>query len=130
MTHDRERLLGFARSYTAAWNSGDPAQVVEHYEPGAMIVVNGGDPTPMLAVAESFMADFPAMELELGKVAFRDDGVVEYHWTLRGEHAGTRNRVDISGFEEWTIGADGRVAASRGHFDASEYARQVAHGVG
>lgn len=129
MSEDRRRLLDFSRSYTSAWNSGDPARVVEHYEPGALIVINDGDPTPMRAVAESFMADFPAMELELGDVVLRDDGIVEYHWTLRGDHAGTGNRVEISGFEEWTIGADSRVAASRGTFDAAEYARQVAHGV-
>lgn len=129
MPHDRDRLLEFCRSYTAAWNSGDPSQVVGHYEPGAVIVVNDGDPTPMQAVAESFMADFPAMELELGDIVIRDDDIVEYHWTLRGDHAGTGNRVEISGFEEWTIGADGRVAASHGRFDAAEYERQVAHGV-
>ena len=129
MPHDRQRLLDLAASYTSAWNSGDPAQVVEHYEPGAMIAINGGDPTPIPAVAESFMADFPALELEQGDVILRDDDTVEYHWTLRGEHAGTGKRVDISGFEEWTIGADGRVAASRGTFDAAEYERQVAHGV-
>lgn len=129
MPHDRERVLDFSRSYTAAWNSGDPAQVVAHYEPGAMIAINGGAPTPIPVVAEAFMADFPALELEQGDVVLRDD-VVEYNWTLRGEHAGTGNRVDISGFEEWTLGDDGRVAASRGSFDAVEYERQVAHGAG
>lgn len=130
MPHDRQQLLDFSRSYTSAWNSREPARVVEHYEPGALIAINGGDQTPIQAVAESFMADFPQMELEQGDVVLRDDDVVEYHWTLRGEHAGTGNRVEISGFEEWTIGAGGRVAASRGTFDAAEYERQVAHGVG
>lgn len=130
MPHDRQRLLEFSRSYTAAWNSGDPAQVVEHYEPGAMIAINGGDQTPIPVVAESFMADFPQLELEQGDVVLRDDEIVEYHWTLRGEHSGTGNRVDISGFEEWTLGSEGLVSSSRGTFDAAEYERQVAHGVG
>jgi hypothetical protein len=37
--------------------------------------------------------------------------------------------VRFSGYEEWTFTADGLVAASLGHFDAAEYARQLAHGV-
>ena len=56
---------------------------------------------------------------------------VEYHWTLTGTHAGpggTGKRVRISGYEEWTIDEHGRIAESRGHFDAAEYARQLEHG--
>jgi hypothetical protein len=36
--------------------------------------------------------------------------------------------VRISGFEEWTFGDDGLVAASKGHYDEAEYERQLAHG--
>jgi hypothetical protein len=129
MAHDREQVLAFAQSYTDAWCSGKPARVVEHYAPRATIVVNGGAPTPILDVAESFMAAFPDMDLVMGDVAIRDDGVVEYHWTLIGDHSGTGNHVHISGFEEWTIGNDGLVAASLGTFDPAEYERQLAHGV-
>lgn len=124
-----ERLQDFARSYTAAWNSGVPSRVVEHYEPGAAIAINGADPQPIHGVAESFMAAFPEMELEMGDLVTRDDDVVEYHWTLIGDHAETGNHVHIGGFEEWTIGDNGLVASSRGNFDAAEYERQVAHGV-
>ena len=129
MPHDREQVLAFARSYTDAWRSGEPARVVDHFAPGATIAVNGGPPTPMLEVAQSFMAAFPDMELLMGDVVVRDDGVVEYHWTLIGDHSETGNHVHISGFEEWTMGDDGLVAASLGNFDAVEYDRQVAHGV-
>jgi hypothetical protein len=41
---------------------------------------------------------------------------------------GTGNRVRISGFEEWTIGDDGLIAASLGHYDEDEYNRQLEHG--
>jgi hypothetical protein len=37
--------------------------------------------------------------------------------------------VRISGFEEWTIGDDGLIAASLGHYDQAEYDRQLAEGV-
>ena len=57
---------------------------------------------------------------------------VEYHWTFTGTNTGpggTGNAVRVSGYEEWTIDADGLIAASSGHYDAAEYARQLAHGV-
>lgn len=38
------------------------------------------------------------------------------------------NRVRISGFEEWTLGADGLIAESQGRFDQAEYEHQLAHG--
>jgi hypothetical protein len=38
---------------------------------------------------------------------------------------GTGNAVCISGFEEWTFGPDGLIAASRGHFDEAEYQHQL-----
>ena len=129
MAPDPERLGEFARSYTEAWCGGEPARVAAHYAPGGTVAINGGAPTPILSVAESFMSDFPGMELRMGDVIVRDDGVVEYYWTLVGKHSGTGNQVHISGFEEWTIGNDGLVAASLGNFDGAEYERQVAHGV-
>ena len=39
-------------------------------------------------------------------------------------------RVAASGFRGLTIGADGLIAASLGHFDPAEYDRQLEHGVG
>lgn len=129
MAHDREFLLDFARRYTEAWCSGEPTRVTAHYASGGSVAINGAEPTPILDVAESFMAAFPDMELLMDDVVIRDDGVVEYHWTLIGKHSGTGKQVRISGFEEWTIGADGLVVTSLGNFDAVEYERQVAHGV-
>lgn len=41
-----------------------------------------------------------------------------------------RKAVRISGCEEWRIGAEGLIAASRGHFDEAEYQRQLKIGVG
>jgi hypothetical protein len=55
-----------------------------------------------------------------------------YRWTLVGTNTGpggTGHRVRISGFEEWTIGADGLIADSLGQFDAAEYQRQLERGV-
>jgi hypothetical protein len=38
---------------------------------------------------------------------------------------GTGNRVRISGYEDWKIGADGLIADSKGHYDAQDWDRQV-----
>lgn len=129
MTHDHDQLTAFGRSYTDAWCSKEPARVVEHYAPGGTVAINGGAPTPILEVAESFMAAFPEMELLMDDLVIRDDGTVEFHWTLMGDHSVTGNRVRISGFEEWTIGEEGLVASSLGNYDGAEYDRQVARGV-
>jgi hypothetical protein len=39
-----------------------------------------------------------------------------------------RTRVRISGFKVWQIGADRLIASSQGHFDSSEYHRQLERG--
>lgn len=132
MTPDPDRMIDFARRYTEAWCSQEPARVAEHYARDGSIAINGGAPLPIMEVAESFMAVFPDMQLLMDDLAVRDDGRVEYHWTLVGTNTGpggTGNRVRISGFEEWTIGGDGLVAESQGHYDQAEYDRQLEHGV-
>lgn len=51
-----------------------------------------------------------------------------FHWTWTGTNTGpggTGVRVQLSGYERWTIGVDGLVAESKGHSDAGEYQRQV-----
>lgn len=56
---------------------------------------------------------------------------IEYHWTLIGTNngpGGTGKRVRIRGFESWKIGADGLIVSSQGHFDRTEYQRQLEHG--
>jgi nuclear transport factor 2 (NTF2) superfamily protein len=130
MAHDQARVRDFARSYTEAWLSHDPARVAEHYRPGGTIAINGGEPTEITEVAHSFISAFPDIEVFMDDVVSRDD-VVEYHWTFTGTNTGpggTGKWVRISGFEEWTFGDDGLVAESRGHFDQAEYDRQLQHG--
>jgi hypothetical protein len=56
-----------------------------------------------------------------------------YRWTLTGTNSGpdgTGKKVRISGYEEWTIRADGLIEKSLGHFDEAEYQRQLKFGSG
>lgn len=127
MIHDRKHIEQLARDYTEAWCSRDPARVAAHYGRGGTIAINGGEPAPIADVAESFVAAFPDIQVFMDDLVVIDE-VVEYHWTFTGTSAETGNSVRIPGFEEWTIGADGLIAESRGHYDQAEYDRQVREG--
>ena len=128
-------LHEFARSYTDAWCSSDPARVAEHYAADGSLTINGGVPSvgraAITEAARSFMDAFPDLEVVMDDVRTGNGGD-EYHWTLIGANTGpggTGKRVRISGYEQWTIGDDGLIAESQGHFDEAEYARQIEHGV-
>ena len=125
MAVDQDRVRDFARSYTEAWCSHDPARVAGHFVPGGTIAINGGGPTEITEVARSFISTFPDIEVLMDDVVFKDEAV-EYHWTFTGTSEG--KAVRISGFEEWTFGDDGLVAQSKGHYDQDEYDRQLEHG--
>jgi uncharacterized protein (TIGR02246 family) len=134
VTTDREQLLDFARRYTEAWCSQDPARVAEHYAVDGSLTINGGEPSvgraAITEAAQSFMSAFPDMQVIMDDLVIRAEGA-EYRWTLVGTNTGpggTGNRVRIGGFEKWTIGDDGLIAASLGHYDQTEYDRQLEHG--
>jgi len=135
MTPVPDQWLDFARRYTEAWCSQDPASVAEHYAPEGSLTINGGPPSvgraAITEAARSFMVAFPDMRVLMDDLLFQNDGI-EYHWTLVGTNTGpggTGNRVRIAGFEEWTFGDDGLIAESQGHYDQAEYDRQLEHGV-
>ena len=124
----------FARRYTAAWCSQDPEQVAAHFAHEGSLTINGGAPAVgRAAIAESargFMTAFPDLEVRLDAVRPVSGGF-EYHWTLLGTNTGpggTGRAVRISGYEEWTMTAEGWIGVSRGHFDAEEYRRQITGG--
>ena len=126
VTPDRQQIEQLAREYTEAWCSRDPTRVAAYYVTGGTIAINGGEPAPIAGVAESFVAAFPDIEVFMDNLV--TDDVVEYHWTFTGTSADTGKSVRILGSEEWTIGADGLIAESRGHYDQAEYDRQLREG--
>src|SRR5262249_62241965 len=98
------------------------------------LTVNNGRPAvghkEVVEVARSFMSAFPDMQVLMDDLLVKDK-TAEYHWTLVGTNTGPGgkgNGVRISGYEEWTIGSDGLVASSQGHFDDVEYQRQLDDG--
>lgn len=129
-------LKEFATSYTAAWCSQDPASVAAHFAEGGSLKINDGAPSvgraAITAAAQDFMTTFPDMVVTMDGISFDGNRAV-YRWTLNGRNTGpdgTGNAVRISGYEEWTIGADGLITESRGHFDEADYQRQLDAGNG
>ena len=135
MKSDSDSLHELARRYTAAWCSQDPASVAAHYAPDGSLTINDGPPSvgraAITEAAQGFMTAFPDMQVLMDDLVTKDHRI-EYHWTLIGTNTGpggTGKRVRFPGFEEWTIGDDGLIAESNGHFDQAEYERQLVHGV-
>lgn len=124
-----DRIETIAAAYTAAWNSGSPEAVAAFYAKDGGIVINRGTPwegrAGIVAMAAGFFADVPDLSLTCDGLRCAGDHIA-YLWTFTGHHAETRNPLRISGWEEWDFDTDGKVAASRGWFDAEDYARQVA----
>jgi predicted ester cyclase len=83
--------------------------------------------TAITATARAYMTAFPDMVVRLDSLS-RDGDQATFHWTWTGTNTGpggTGKRVQLSGYERWTIGVDGLIAESRGHFDEAEYQHQM-----
>ena len=121
-------LWDFAANYTAAWCSQDPARVAACFSDSGSLTVNDDEPAVGRAaieqVARSFMEAFPDLHLVMDELELQAHHPV-YRWTLTGTHGENGRPVNISGYEVWTIGDDGLIEVSRGHFDADDYARQL-----
>ena len=122
-------IAEIASAYTDAWNSGSAEAVASFYAPEGNIVINRGTPwegrAGIAAMASGFFADVPDLSLTCDGLRIAGDHVA-YLWTFTGHHAKTRNPLRITGWEEWDLDAAGKVTASRGWYDAADYARQVA----
>ncbi len=133
---DAVQLRDFATRYTAAWCSQNAARVAEFFAEDGSLTINDGTPSVGRAAiseaAQAFMTAFPDLIVAMDAVELDGDHAV-YRWTLTGANTGpggTGRFVRISGYEEWTIGPNGKIAQSKGHFDEAEYERQLSAGAG
>lgn len=121
-------IVAIAAGYTAAWNSGHPEAVADHYAADGGISINGGPiwqgHAGVTEMAAGFLADIPDMVLRCDGV--RAAGLTAiYLWTFTGTHAASGKPVSVAGWEAWELNDAGQIAASRGWFDAEDYARQT-----
>ncbi len=131
MELDLQGAEALAAGYTAAWNSGQAAAVAAFYAEDGTIVINRGTPwvgrAGITAMAQGFCADVPDLMLVCDGLRLLGDHMV-YLWTFTGHHAGSGASLRIVGCEERDLDGAGGVAASRGWYDADDYARRVAGG--
>ena len=128
---EREKMMEFGQKYTAAWNSKKPDKMASFFAEDGTLTVNNGTPAQgreeIAATARSYMEAFPDIELSMDSLTVEED-TYRYYWTFKGTNTGpggTGNKVDFSGFEEWTMNEKGLIQKSMGTYDAEEYERQL-----
>ena len=126
-----DKMVEFGQRYTEAWNSKVPEQMASFYAEDGILTVNNGTPAigrkQLAETAQSYMEAFPDLELTMDSLTV-DNGTYRYYWTFKGTNTGpngTGNKVDFSGYEEWTMNDQGLVQRSIGTYDAEEYQRQL-----
>ena len=129
--NDLAQVTAFAKRYAKAWCSWDPEKVASFFAERGSISINNGLPaigrTAIAREAQAFMTTFPDMVVTFDKLEPRGD-TIAFHWTLTGTSTGlggTGNKVRISGYELWKIDDEGLIAESKGHFDSTDYERQL-----
>lgn len=126
-----EKMVAFGKDYTAAWNSKVPAKMASFYAENGSLTINNGTPAigreQLEETAKSFMEAFPDLVLTMDSLVAYGN-TYRYHWRFIGTNTGpggTGNKVDFSGFEQWTMNKEGLVQTSIGTFDADDYQRQL-----
>jgi len=113
--------VDLAERYTAAWCSHDPVRVATFHSESGSLAIDGGVPAvgrkAIEAAARNFMTGYPDLVMEFRGFSTKGERVL-YHWTLIGTNngpGGTGNRVQIRGYDDWKIGADGSIEDSKRH---------------
>ena len=126
-----DKMVEFGQKYTDAWNSKNPEEMASFYAEDGILTVNNGNPavgrTQFEGTAQSYMEAFPDIQLTMDSLTV-EDGTYRYYWTFVGTNTGpggTGNKVNFSGFEEWTMNNKGLVQKSIGKYDAEVYQRQL-----
>jgi hypothetical protein len=73
------------------------------------------------------MSAFPDMVVKLVELR-QVNNQVQFHWHWTGTYTGpggNGNAVDLRGYEQWTLDDDGLILQSLGHYDETEYQRQL-----
>lgn len=123
-------LNNFATRYASAWSGKDPVRFAAFYDENGALIVNGAASVGRAAItatARAYMAAFPDMVVRLDSLS-QEQGQPVFHWTWTGTNTGpggTGKPVNLRGYERWTIGPNGLIAKSDGHFDNDEYQRQL-----
>lgn len=78
----------------------------------------------MQDTAAGFYADVPDLTLTCDDLRVSGNHAI-FVWTFTGHDATSGKPLNVRGWEEWDLNDDLKVSASRGWFDAEDYARQA-----
>lgn len=124
-----------ARNYAQVWGSNRPEFVAMFFAEDGSLQVNDGEPAvgrnAITSVAKGFMDAFPDMIVSMDSLITISDKT-RFYWTLTGTNNGlngTGNKIQINGFEEWTLNENGLIQESKGYFDEEEYIRKLEFGI-
>lgn len=123
--------VDFATRYAAAWSSHSAERVASFYSESGSLAINGGKPsvgrTAIAGAAQSFITAYPDLIVRFDRLEPKGDRTL-FHWTFIGTNSGpggTGAHVEISGYEDWEMGADHLIADSLGYYDANDWDRQA-----
>lgn len=128
---DIAELAEFATRYAEAWSGQDPKAFASFYAETGSLTINDGVPSvgrdAVEQTARDYMSAFPDMVVRMVELS-RDGERVNFYWHWTGTNTGpmgTGNKVDLKGYEQWTLDDDGLILESLGHLDEAEYQRQL-----
>ena len=123
-----EQIMDKARICAADWTSRDPDRVALHYAEDAVSDMNDAarleGRAALREMAAGFIADFPDLQIHLNECRPAGNRAL-FLWTLTGTHRETGNKVELPGWEDWTLNDAGEIAHALGRYDAEDYERQV-----
>lgn len=126
-----DKMVEFGQKYTDAWNSNVPEKMASFYAEHGTLTVNNGTPAvgrkQLAETAKSYMDAVPDLELTMDSIT-TENGTYKYYRTFKGTNSGpngTGNKVDFSGFEEWSMNDQGFIQKSIGTYDAEQYEKQL-----
>src|ERR1041384_2494926 len=112
---DPAAIKEFAFRYTEAWCSHDADRVASFFAENGSLKINDAVPSMGRAAianaARGFMTAFPDLIVHMRGLELHGEHY-RYLWTLISTNSGlggNGNRVQISAYEEWTIGHNGLI---------------------
>jgi len=128
---ETDAFARLAAAYAAAWNSGSAEAVASFYADAGEIVINGDGRwvgrDRVREMVAGFFANVPDMVLRCDGSRHAGAQAV-FLWTFTGHDATSGKPLTVHGWEEWRLDCDLKVVASRGWYDAADYARQAGLG--
>ncbi|WP_069299598.1 nuclear transport factor 2 family protein [Neptunicoccus sediminis] len=124
---DKDKIVTLANNYAKAWTAHDGAAIAGFYDEDGRASVNGEKPLKGAAAIADMTTALFEMFADLHMMC--DDIRISGHnavvtWTFYGHHAETAKFAKISGWEEWTLTDDLKIASSRRFYDPEDLAEQ------